>query len=154
MDLNWRRQLAHWHLLQQIRVKGVAKNTNVKQPVYAKKNTYLCGSKAFEREDSACILNMDPKIKIEEDGTVFLSLYVPKELLRRDTHLYCTEDFEAPRITEGAFENPDGTKIVWNRDYFGNKRERYPLPCPFEELQEGLKIIWTVFLLSEKLLSR
>lgn len=126
--------------------KGAVKRTNVKQPVYAKKNCYLRNSKPFEREDSALVLDIDPKIEIEKekDGSISISLHVPKELLQCDTKIYCTKDFEAPRITEAAFKNPDGTEIVWNQDYFGNTRHACPMPGPFENLEEGENkiILW------------
>ena len=42
---------------------------------------------------------------------------------------------------EEKFENPDGTPIIFNQDYFGRHRAINPMPGPFEsetELQEAL----------------
>lgn len=119
--------------------KGAVKNTNVKQPVYIKDNIYFSGSKPFEREEDPCVLEAGCGIKIEmdKDCSTWMQLKVPKELIRRKTRLYCTTDFEAPRITEAAFEHPDGSEIIWNHDYHGNIRSKCPVPGPFEDIHEG-----------------
>ena len=43
---------------------------------------------------------------------------------------------------EQRFENPDGTEIVFNRDYFGNPRGLEAIPGPFAAAEESTKPLW------------
>ena len=111
----------------------------VKQPAYINGNAYLNGAQGYDREISAFCSSADPQVKIiaEENGTVWLELTLPEELFHMETSLYATPDLEMPRITEVPYENPDGSPIVWNRDYLGQKRALKPVPGPLEGLKAG-----------------
>ena len=43
---------------------------------------------------------------------------------------------------EERFENPDGTEIVFDRDYFGGHRGIGVLPGPFAGAQDAEKPLW------------
>ena len=111
----------------------------VKQPAYINGNAYLNGAQGYDREISAFCSSADPQVKItaEENGTIWLELTLPEELFHMETSLYATPDLEMPRITEVPYENPDGSPIVWNRDYLGQKRALKPVPGPLEGLKAG-----------------
>ena len=40
---------------------------------------------------------------------------------------------------EQFFENPDGSPIIFNTDYFGNHRNIHPYPGPFESPKDADK---------------
>ncbi len=95
----------------------------VKQPVYINGNAYLKGAKAFAREKENYISNQDPLVKIVEEGEkVFLEFTAEKEMLEMNSKIYEAKNFEMPRITEAAYENPDGSELIFDEDYFGEKR--------------------------------
>lgn len=54
-----------------------------------------------------------------------------------EASLYATPDLEMPRITEVPYENPDGSPIVWNRDYLGQKRALKPVPGSAGRFKSG-----------------
>ena len=43
---------------------------------------------------------------------------------------------------EERFENPDGTDIIFNRDYFGNPRGVETVPGPFASAGDSTKTLW------------
>ncbi|MCR4886216.1 MAG: hypothetical protein K5919_04805, partial [Clostridiales bacterium] len=43
---------------------------------------------------------------------------------------------------EQRFENPDGTDILFDRDYFGNHRGLSALPGPFADASDAEKALW------------
>lgn len=111
----------------------------VGQPVFIKGNAYLKGAEGFDREESAFAGKTDPQVRIAagEDGTVWLELSVEEGMRKMDTRIYTTQDLGTPRIAEAPYENPDGTPIVFDRDYLGRVRGKKPLPGPFAELAMG-----------------
>ena len=44
---------------------------------------------------------------------------------------------------EQRFENPDGSEIVFDTDYYGNQRFQNILPGPFAEASEIFTNIWS-----------
>ena len=43
---------------------------------------------------------------------------------------------------EQRFENPDGTEIIFDRDYFGDHRGTEALPGPFTDEEQLLRTLW------------
>lgn len=43
---------------------------------------------------------------------------------------------------EQRFENPDGTDIIFDADYYGNHRGPAVLPGPFAEASESFIKLW------------
>lgn len=111
----------------------------VKQPVYIRGNAYLDGAEAFEREEDGyhAVKASQTRITVEENGGTWLEINADKEMLQMATRIYSTADLEMPRITEAPYENPDGSPIVWNTDYFDTVRAEHPVPGPVEGLKEG-----------------
>lgn len=115
--------------------------TLVPQPVYMKDNAYLRGAKAFEGETQNFISDFDPQVRIvREEGRTWLEMNVGKDMLSMPTKIYETQDLGMPRIVEEPYENPDGTPIVFDRDYLGRIRKEKPVAGPLE-LAEGFNRI-------------
>lgn len=104
-------------------------------PVWSAGNVYCNGAQAWKKEnDPECLECV--KFAIEEEN----------EALRVKTNLYekihestrkmiTTENLGIAFEPEQHFENPDGSPIVLNKDYFGNQYPLHPLPGPFAEAQ-------------------
>lgn len=104
-------------------------------PVYLGGNAYFNGARPCDNE-AFCHVDKDHKISLyidEEDGrfTIHTNLY--EFLPRGFTVPISTQTLGAAFEPEQRFENPDGSAISFDTDYFGRKRGRYPVSGPFEE---------------------
>lgn len=114
----------------------------VKQPVYINNNAYLKGAKAYKGEKEKIVSSYDPQVKIvEEDGKVYLEITVDKVLADRKGVILQTKDLGMTRITECAFENPDGSEILFDTDYNDNLRTKDTVIGPLGNLKEGINRI-------------
>ncbi len=74
----------------------------------------------------------------QEAARVNLHLDLPDGLPALDTPLVNTELLGKARIPDLPFENPDGSAIKLNTDYFNKVRsEGHPTPGPFENVGRG-----------------
>lgn len=113
--------------------------------VISRGNAYLKGAKPYGREENTHVSDMDPAVRIvETDGKTYLELNVEKEMLEIPTEIYNSEKLGMPRITEAAYENPDGTPIVFDTDYLDQSRNGQPAAGPIEGLKEGMNriLVW------------
>lgn len=110
----------------------------VRQPVYMGGNCYLDGAPVSLREHGGVTSPTvsDIRLDVQEDR-VYLEFNFGKECAEADTELITTEKLGIPRISEAPYDNPDGTELVIDRDYFGKVREKTPTAGPFEGLSEG-----------------
>lgn len=110
----------------------------VRQPVYINGNAYLAGAQGYEREINKYIGRHDPKIRVtlEADG-VYLEMDVEDEMLKMPSKIYGTKDLGMPRITEAAYENPDGSPVVFEEDYLGRDRGKGAPAGPLAVLKAG-----------------
>ena len=113
-------------------------------PVWAKGNVYLNGAKAYKNE-SCNLIDHEHPVQADivlKDGRPVLS-----------TDLYrLLGDFSAGMVNsdilgyafepEERFENPDGTPITFDRDYFGGHRGIHVLPGPFASAEDAEKFLW------------
>ncbi|MGI5888240.1 MAG: hypothetical protein ACOX6J_02550, partial [Oscillospiraceae bacterium] len=108
-------------------------------PVYAGGNAYLGGAKAYRGEKNInCIIDSRAEVKLtENNGSYELECPGLKDILK-DTDSIITSDVLGYAFEpEERFENPDGTEIVFDRDYFGNDRGLSTIPGPFAEIPDG-----------------
>lgn len=109
-------------------------------PVWTEGNAYLGGAKACKNEVNGLISSEDVKVELlEKDGNYYL-----------DTNIYdCLKDFRGRIINtdvlgmafepEQRFENPDGTDIQFDKDYFGGHRGVDVIPGPFANEEDAKK---------------
>lgn len=110
----------------------------VKQPVYINRNMYLRGARAFDQEVEKYQSEYDPQICfITEGDRVYLEIMVSKEMLELRAKLINSADLGMVRIVEAAFENPDGSEIVFDTDYHGKCCGEGAVVGPFADLVEG-----------------
>ncbi|MDR1331971.1 MAG: right-handed parallel beta-helix repeat-containing protein, partial [Tannerella sp.] len=90
-----------------------------------------------EEKQPVSLPDFDPQFRIEENGKevyVSFSAQVPDGL---QTQTVTTERLGRAKMPKAAWEQPDGSPIVIDRDYSGMKRRANPTPGPFEQLKEG-----------------
>jgi len=108
-------------------------------------NVYLNGARPYQKETAPLVLAdavPQPRI-LEEGGNVYLRLTLPQQ--SQKTALVSTGLLGRAKIPALAYENPDGSPLVIDYDYFGKRRkEANPSAGPFEDPGAGeLKIkVW------------
>ncbi|TFG48207.1 MAG: DUF1565 domain-containing protein [Candidatus Brocadiia bacterium] len=112
----------------------------VKLPMQIDGNVYYKGAKPCIKETNyAEKPDFDPKIKIVEKGeNVFLYITLDNSFKSLNNKLVTTEVLGKAVIPNQAFENPDGSPLKIDTDYFGKKRnDKNPAAGPFENPRVG-----------------
>jgi hypothetical protein len=105
-----------------------------KLPVYLGGNAYFNGARPCENENAH--VDVDHKISFyvdEDEGRYTLHTNLYEFLPRNITRPVNTEVLGSAFEPEQRFENPDGSSISFDLDYFGRKRGTLPVAGPFEE---------------------
>lgn len=108
-------------------------------PVWASGNVYLNGAQAWKKEENNLVL---PDAKayvrlVEQEGQFYLDTNI-LELLGSFRDGAITSDTLGKAFEpEQRYENPDGTDIVFDRDFLGNHRGVAPIPGPFASALSG-----------------
>ena len=120
-----------------------AKFYKVPQPVWAAGNAYAGYAKPFRAEKAPMLTAEIPLSVEQEDCSCVLEITLPEDAARWNCEPVSTERLGAPRITEEAFENPDGTPVDFDRDLLGEKRSRV-VPGPLGSLNAGKQriVVW------------
>lgn len=112
-------------------------------PVYAGGNVYFNGAKPYDGEKDF-VEEEDHKINLslmEKDGAYILDTNLYEFLPEIETSMISTELLGEAFEPEQKFENPDGSEILFDQDYFGEKREIRPLPGPFARKPEKAPLL-------------
>jgi hypothetical protein len=114
------------------------------QPVWFESNAYSGLTKPFRAEvDPIDAKGMTASID-EENGEWILTINAPAAVANAACRPVTTARLGAPRITEEAFENPDGTSVDFTLDLLGNVRAGNVIPGPIAALKEGAQriVVW------------
>ena len=116
-------------------------------PVISHRNVYLKGAKPCIKETNQIEKpDFDPNIEIVEQGeNMYLYITLDKSFKSLNNKLVTTKLLGKAMIPGQAFENPDGSPLTIDTDYFGRKRNKAnPSAGPFENTGEGeLKLkVW------------
>jgi alpha-N-arabinofuranosidase len=109
-------------------------------PVEIEGNIYYNGAKPYFKEtnylDKA---EFNPEVKVViKSSSVFLQITLDDSWYALDNRLVTTVILGRAKIPNLSFENPDGTALKIDTDYFGKKRsETHPSAGPFENPGEG-----------------
>ena len=117
-------------------------------PMYVDGNVYYKGAKPFSGEKNLISLaEFDPAVKLEEKGdSVFLSFTSDKSFKKLKSMLITTRLLGKAIIPDQAYENPDGSPLTIDTDYFGNKRNsKKPSAGPFENAVAGKQVKFKVW---------
>ncbi len=110
-------------------------------PAWVDGNAYFGGA-TVSRHDHHFLSDPEAEVEIalkEEDGHYRLETNVYDYLKDFRAFPVCTDTLGRAFEPEQRFENPDGTDIVFDRDYFGNHRGISPLPGPFAAAEDAGK---------------
>jgi alpha-L-arabinofuranosidase len=111
----------------------------VEQPVYINHNMYLNGAVSYEDEKNKLVKNdFSPEINIleKEDG-VYLHCKLPEEFEEFLGEVQTTKTLGRVRIVDMEFENPDGSELILDTDYFGERKTNRHVIGPINQLKKG-----------------
>ena len=104
-------------------------------PVWIKGNAYFNGAEAWEQENEKFTGGDGAYAKlVEKDGKLYLDTNVYALLDGWSTDLIDSDVLGEAFEPEQRFENPDGSTIVFDKDYFGNHRALGAMPGPFVDV--------------------
>jgi hypothetical protein len=112
----------------------------VKLPMQIDGNVYYKGAKPCISETNYIEKpDFDPKIKIVEQGeNVYLYITLDESFKSLNNKLVTTKLLGKALIPGQAYENPDGSPLKIDTDYFGKKRNKAnPSAGPFENPGDG-----------------
>ena len=113
-------KLAQWHEKEHL-------------PVWAAGNAYLGGAKKWKKETN-CFVDEKAEVKVElkeKNGKIFLETNVYDIIKDYTNGIIDSDTLGKAFQPEQRFENPDGSLIRFDRDYFGDTRGINALPGPF-----------------------
>ncbi|MCU0786444.1 MAG: right-handed parallel beta-helix repeat-containing protein, partial [Verrucomicrobia bacterium] len=116
-------------------------------PCFSGGNVFTKGTQPSKFDTQALVLSdFDAGVKLEQraDGW-YLTLRGDKSWRdQAKAKPVTTELLGTAKVTGCAYENPDGSPLKVDRDYFGKKRDgRNPVPGPFENAFEGADVkVW------------
>ena len=119
---------------------GLAVYDQREAPLHVGGNVYYNGAHPYSKEVKPLVLaDKDPSVKlVEKDGLFLLQCNLGAELGRASTVLVTTELLGKASVPKLPYENPDGSPLVIDRDYFGTKRDpHHPAPGPFAKPGHG-----------------
>ena len=120
-----------------------AKFYAVPQPVWTDGNVYAGYAQPFRGENNPVVVESIPVSIAEQDGRCIMEITLPASAAAWRCEAVTTERLGAPRITEEAYETPEGTPIDFAPDLLGELRTQ-AVPGPFAELNPGKQamIVW------------
>lgn len=117
-------------------------------PVWSEGNVYCNGAKSWEKEKAPIQIKSDISLKLEEqNGTYTLKTNLYEELaqVKLSVPFISTDLLGMAFEPEQKFESPDGSPILFDRDYLGARRDIFPLPGPFANEENARQILWKSF---------
>jgi alpha-N-arabinofuranosidase len=116
-------------------------------PVFMSGNVFVGGAKPSKHESSPLVApDFDPGIGLVEKADGFyLDITFDKSWTTTQRKLITTELLGKAKISAARYENPNGSPLKVDTDYFGKRRSgTNPTPGPFENPGEGaLKLrVW------------
>lgn len=112
-------------------------------PVYTGGNVYFNGAQPWEKETNY-VEDKEHKITVslvEKDGNCYLETNLDQYLPKFATPFISTEVLGEAFEPEQKYENPDGTPILFDRDYRGEKRGVNPAAGPIENVEDWKKAL-------------
>ena len=111
-------------------------------PAWVDGNAYFNGATVGRHEKHPLVGAAPVKVELEErDGRMVLVTDLYEQLKSFRDGVLCTESLGQAFEPEECFESPDGTPIVFDRDYHGAHRGTETLPGPFAEGKDET-VVW------------
>ncbi len=112
-------------------------------PVYTGGNIFFNGALPCDKEKDFVV--DDNKVSLEllkENGHVRLKTDIYEHVKRNKNVTVTTEYLGEAFEPEEKFENPDGSPITFNTDFFGKHRNPFPKSGPFEGSEDANKVLF------------
>ena len=113
-------------------------------PVWVNGNAYFNGANIYAKEKHF-LSDKKAKIKVEllkKDNGIALKTNVYSYLKGFSDGIITSDILGKAFEPEQRFENPDGTEIIFNQDYFGAPRGLSTIPGPFADPDELKNNLW------------
>lgn len=111
-------------------------------PVWSEGNLYLSGAKGCRHEKGGYTGENKVRVEVrEEDGKYYLDTDLGDYLDKVSGRMIHTDVLGMAFEPEEKFENPDGTKIRFDTDYFGNHRGVEVFAGPFAKKEDYAMVI-------------
>ena len=104
-------------------------------PVWSAGNVYCNSAQAWKKEINPEYLEQIQFAIEEENGALCVKTDLYDKIRESGRSRIATENLGTAFEPEQPFENPDGSPIVLDKDYFGNQYSAHPLPGPFAVAQ-------------------
>jgi hypothetical protein len=93
-------------------------------PVWMEGNAYFNEAKPSNKDTNLINLSaFNPEVKLLEEGeNVYLQFQLDQLFYQHKVKIITTEVLGKTKIPKALFENPDGTPLIIDKDYFGNMR--------------------------------
>lgn len=117
-------------------------------PVWSEGNVYCNGAKSWEKEKAPIQIKSNISLELEEQNgsyTLKTNLYEELAKIKLSVPFISTDLLGMAFEPEQKFESPDGSPILFDRDYFGARRDIFPLPGPFADEENARQILWKSF---------
>ena len=112
-------------------------------PVWVNGNAYFNGATICKHEANKLICDAPVKVDlIAEDGEYRVETNLYDYLRDFKTQLIDSDVLGCAFEPEERFENPDGTAIILDDDFWGERRDKTPIPGPFADAAEVAKSLW------------
>ncbi|MGI6107665.1 MAG: right-handed parallel beta-helix repeat-containing protein [Lachnospiraceae bacterium] len=114
-------------------------------PVWVNGNAYFNGAQAFGKEQKNYLFDGSVKAEVdfaEENGVYRLKTNLFEYLKDCSDGIITSDILGKAFEPEQRFENPDGTEIIFNRDYFDNHRGTSTIPGPFADPEAAEAPVW------------
>lgn len=113
----------------------------VKQPVWVAENAYAGQAKPFRAECRPILTEGISASVCEQNGEWILRLEIPAAVADACCEEVTAQRLGRPRLTEMAFEDPDGLPVDITGDLLGHRRGERKIPGPFASLHEGVNLL-------------
>lgn len=119
---------------------GLVDYHNAKLPVFINDNVYYNGAISYNQEKNKTeSLAYNPNFQVVEKGDgVYLSMTMDQAYFRHSGPIITTELLGKAKVPNLPFDQPDGTPLIIDKDYFGNMRLNGNNSAgPFINLEKG-----------------
>ena len=113
-------------------------------PVWIEGNVYLNGAEACKNEVNGLVIS-DKEAKVdlvEKEGSYYLDTNVYDLVGEFKDRMIHSDILGKAFEPEQRFENPDGTAIQFDKDYFGGHRGMDVIPGPFAQAEDAKKVLF------------
>lgn len=112
-------------------------------PVWIHGNAYLNGAGSFALEEDKLVDSTEAKVELVcDNGQYRLNTNVFDLVNDFKVHMIHTSTLGKAFEPEQCYENPDGTPITFDEDYYGNKRGMNVIPGPFATSDCVKECVW------------